>query len=64
MPPMGTLLAELWKLNPSFIIVFDRNSRKTCVMEGDSTITEEDHIDGAIYKAWMRYFGGKDKKNE
>lgn len=57
MTPVSVLLDELWQLYPSFIILFDRNSRKTCLMDGDITISEEDSVDRAILKAWMKYFG-------
>ncbi len=57
MIPVGTLLAELWQVNPSFIIVFDKESRKTKLMEGEIEVGCGDNIDSAILRAWNKVFG-------
>lgn len=57
MPPLGVLLAELWQVNPSFVIVYDKESRKTCLMEGDIEVSSGDNIDTAIFRAWKKIFG-------
>lgn len=57
MTPVSKLYAELMKVNPHFIIVYDTNTSKTKLVEGDFEISSEDNIDQAILKAWVKIFG-------
>lgn len=57
MTPVSVMLSELWDINPSFIIVYDKESRKTCLMEGEFEVGSGDNIDSAIYRAWNKIFG-------
>lgn len=56
------MLQELWQVNPSFVIVYNQKTRKTCIMEGDIEVSSEDHIDSAIMRAWNKIFGMKAKE--
>lgn len=51
------MLAELWQVNPSFTIVYNKNTRKTYLMEGNIEVSSGDHIDMAIRRAWIKVFG-------
>lgn len=59
MTPLSVLYAELMRVNPSFIIVYDKNTLKTCFMEGEIAVSEADNIDMAILRAWNKVFGRK-----
>lgn len=63
MTPVSTMLAELWQVNPRFAIVFDQKTRKTCLMEGEIAVSEEDNLDMAILRAWNKVFGKDIIKN-
>lgn len=64
MTPISTLYAELMEINPSFIILYDKNTRKTCLMEGEIAVSSEDNIDMAILRAWNKIFGTRKEPND
>lgn len=64
MTPLSVMLAELWQVNPSFVIVYDEKTRKTCLMEGDIEVSSGDHIDSAILRAWNKVFGIRKGDND
>ncbi len=64
MTPLSVLYAELMQVNPSFIILYDQTKRKTCIMEGNIAVSEEDNIDMAILRAWNKIFGARKEKND
>lgn len=64
MTPLSVMWRELVDINHSFMVVFEQNTRKTKVMEGEIVVSEGENIDSAIYRAWRKVFGpdheGKD----
>lgn len=63
MTPLSVMLAELWQVNPSFMIVYNTNTRKTCIIEGEIEVSSEDTLDVAILCAWFKIFGKGINKN-
>lgn len=57
MIPVDVLLSELWNVNPSFIIVYNHITRKTCVFENEIEVSSADTIDMAVLRAWNKVFG-------
>jgi hypothetical protein len=57
MTPLGILYSELMQINPSFVILYNQKTRKTCLMEGEIAVSEEDNLDMAILRAWNKIFG-------
>lgn len=62
MTPVSKLLSELFSVNPSFIIVYNKNNKKTCLIEGEFEVSAEDTLDQAILCAWIKVFGMNKEK--
>lgn len=60
MTPLDILLGEIFLIDPSFTIVYNAESGKTCGICRPNAIFEAESLSRAIILAWLYYFSGKE----
>jgi len=50
---IAEMLQELLEFDPSIVIIFNKNTRKTSIISHLFIYSTEDHIDKAIVAAWL-----------